>query len=266
MSIHESLIQTDDAQIELETTADVLKPTLNYGKQLVDELKLHVDSDGMRYESVDPANVAYVAIDVPAEAFESYRADETVIGLNLKTSMKALRAGRKRQEDAITLSYDNQKLSTTVQRDYDGVHMDLQNTFSTIDPDSIRQEPEMPDLDLPVEATIPRTLFEDVVDATNAVSDHIQFESDDGDLLISGKGDTKESAAVVSDVVDGEGANSIFSLDYFTSGVVDALKTVGVDEVTLQLGEDFPVIIEWETELNGATVTGEWLQAPRVTE
>jgi proliferating cell nuclear antigen len=266
MSIHESLVQTDDAQIEIETTASVIKPTIAYGRKLVNELNLHVDSDGLHYEAVDPANVAMVGMDVPKGAFEAYTVDETVIGLNMKQVNSALRAGRQREDDSIVLSYSDEMLSTTVRRDYDGTQLDLQNNFKTIDPDSVRGEPELPDLELDCTATIPRDLFEDVVKAIDITSDYIRLTNEGNDLVVIGEGATDDTRAVIDNVANGGTCDSIFSLDYIKNNLVKGLKAVDVDEITLHLDEEFPVHIEWETEMNDTTVTGEWFQAPRVSD
>jgi len=259
-----TLVETDDAQIEIETSADVIKPVFNYAKQLVREAKVHFDDDGIHYTAVDPANVAMVEMDVPKAAFESYDVDETIVGMDFKEVIKALRAGRKRQEDTITLSYEDRQLSTTVKRDYDGTKMDLQTNMMTIDPDSIRQEPEVPDLDLPVTATLNRTLFGDAIDAVNEVSDYVRLADNNGDLMISGESDVSDARGLVKGVANGEGSDSLFSLDYVKYTLLKGLKTVGVDEFTVELGEGFPMRVTWEKELNGATVEGMFFEPPRV--
>lgn len=262
--IHESLVATDDAAFELRAPASVVKPIFAYADALVDELKLHVATDGIAYEVVDPPNVAMCNLAVPAPAFETYDvAEATTVGINTSRMRDALRAGRQRQDDEIHLSYANRNLSTTVQREYDGTNMDLQTTIATIDPDSVRQEPDLPELELPASATIQRSMLRDAVDAVDAVSSHVRFTTTDGDLTISGEGNTDSASAVVGGVVDGGPADSIFSLDYL-KGLNTMLAAVDTDEVTLKLGEEFPVIVEWSTEWNGAEANGKFLQAPRI--
>lgn len=260
MQIHESLIQTDDAQVTIEASADVLKPILAYARPAVKELKLHVTEGGLEYKVVDKANVAMLTVDVPAESFNTYDVDETTIGIPVKKTMKALRAGRKQHNDNITLSYQNNHLTTTVDRDYDGTEMSLQTTFKTIDPDSIRKEPQAPTVDIDAEASVPRSLFNDVVAAVDEVSDHIKFENDGTDLLVGGESDIDDCVAVIDDVLaDGTAVDSIFSLDYCKKAK-KALRTLGMDNVDIRLGEDLPMVVEWETEY----MAGEWIQAPRI--
>jgi len=264
MSQLQTLTETDDAQVQIKTTADVIKPIFDYARRHVKEAKVHFDSDGINYEVVDPANVAMAQLHAPAGVFESYNVDETVVGLNLKETMKALRAGRKASEDTINLSYEDMQLSTTVHRDYDGTVMDLQTNLATIEPDALRQEPNLPDLEFDVSATLNRTLFEDVVDAVDEVSEHIRFESNGPDLCISGESDVSDARGVVRDVVNGEGADSLFSLDYITNNLIKSLKTVGVDEFELELGEEFPMRVNWAKDINDETIEGAYFMAPRI--
>lgn len=261
--IHESLVPTDDAAFELRAPASVVKPIFAYADALVDELRLHVSDDGLRYEVVDAANVAMCSIDVPAAAFDTFDAEELTTGLNVGRMTTSLRAGRQRQDDDIHLSYADRHLSTTVQREYDGAHMDLQATLATIDPDSIRQEPDLPDLDLPATATIQRAMLRDAVDAASAITDHVRFATEGDALEISGEGATDTTVAVIRDAVDGGDGDSQFSMDY-TRNMLDSLAAVGADEITMELGEEFPMRVEWTTEWNDAEVSGVWFQAPRI--
>lgn len=267
MSIHESLVSTEDSSINIETSADVIKPVFGFGSKLADEMKIHFKPEGVSYEVVDATNVAMIGLDVPAKAFDTYDVEETVLGVNLKTTMGALRAGRQRNSDTISLSVDGDRLKTVVQRDYDGTHMDLQNEVRLIDPDSIRGEPEIPDLGLPAEATIPGKLFEDVTDQVDTYSEHILIGSDGNDLVFDGSGVEENTRAVVTGEVeneDSEDVESMFSLDYLKNDAVKAFKAIGADELTVKFGQEFPVRFEFTTELNGAEVTGSWFQAPHI--
>jgi proliferating cell nuclear antigen len=264
MSDLTTLVATDDAQIQIETTADVIKPIFAYAKELVKEVRIYFDSDGLHYKAVDPANVAMVRMDVPKEAFETYNVDETVIAVHTKEVMQALRAGRKRHADSITFGHENMRLSTTVNRDYDGTEMDLQTNMATIDPDAVRQDPEIPDLDFDATATINCSLFNDAVEAVDDVSDYVRLANNGGDLLIVGDSDVSDARAQVKNVVTGDGADSLFSLDYIKHTMLPAFKTVGIDEFTIEFDEEFPIRATWETELGEATVDGEYFQAPRI--
>lgn len=264
-AVTESLVETDDATATIETTADVLKPAIGYARNLVDECKLHVDGDGLYYLAVDPSNVGMVSAYVPAACFETYDVDETTIGLDLAETMGALRLGRQSQQDTISLNYSNEMLQTSVHRDYDGTALSLEHSFKTIDPGSIREEPDPPELSYPATATIPRDLFGDVVESVGALSDRLRFANDGDDLVfvVLGGDDDDSVRAVVDGVVDGGSVDSLFSLDYLETAL-SSFAAIGADQLTFHFGEEIPVRIEWEVELNEDPVTGYWLQAPRI--
>lgn len=264
MALTGKLVPTDDATVRLLATADRVKPIVAYADPLVSEFKLHADADGLRYNLRDPANVTQIGMNVPAEAFDEFDADETTIGVDTGRVLNALRAGRKRQRDSVQVSYADEYLTTEVQREYDGMHMDLRNRIATIDPDAIRGEPDPLEDQWSDVGTVPRNALEDAITAGNVVADYVTLKSNGGDLEVHAAGDTNDAAAVMNDVMTGEGlCESYLSLDYLTD-MLTALTTVGAEEVTIQIADDYPVRFGWEREWNDATVEGFWTQAPRI--
>lgn len=263
MNYAESLFETDDATVDIETTADVLKPVIGHARKLVTELKLHASDDGLHYRTVDGANVAMMSVDVPAACFERYDVDETTIGLDLKKTMGALRLARQSEPDGIALNYADEMLNTSVQRDYDGTTLDLEHSHKTLEPESIRDEPDDVDIDWSGTATLSRDLFGDVVETIGTVTGYHRFVSDGDDLVIAASDDLGASRAVVEGVLDGGPADSTLSGHYLETAL-SAFAAIGAEELTLSLGEDIPMRIDWSVELGGESVTGYWMQAPRV--
>jgi len=255
-------------QLHIEATADTIKPVFAYPRKLVDECKLNVTHNGLEYTAVDPANVAMLGLNVPPEAFETYSVEETTMGIDLKSVMGALRAGRQKESDEITLTRDGNMLKSRIHRDYSGTQLSLENRLKLIDPDSIRQEPEIPDIELNGEATIPRRMFDDIINQVDYYGEHIQIGAQGNNLVIDTETDTEATTAVVEDVVNNSGSDevsSLFSMDYMKDAI-KAFATIGVDELSLKFGTDLPVRIDFEKELNGATVTGNWFMAPRMRD
>jgi proliferating cell nuclear antigen len=123
----------------------------------------------------------------------------------------------------------------------------MEYTLALIDPDSIRSEPEIPDLDLPATIVLEGRNINRGVKAADMVSDHIRLrvgETDAGDdaFVIEAEGDTDDVTVALDrdDLIDltvGD-ASSLFSLDYLK----DMNKAISSgDEVTIELGEEFPV-------------------------
>jgi len=237
--------------------ADTLRTALDSVSVLVDECKIHLEEDGLRIRAVDPANVGMVDLSLDAAAFESYEADGGLIGVNL-TRLEDI-AGMADADQLIHLELDEETRKLQIRID------GLEYTLALIDPDSIRQEPELPDLDLSSEIVIEGADIDRAVRAADMVSDHIALGVDaDAELFyIDAEGDTDDvhlelGQGDLIDLTAGD-AHSLFSLDYLK----DMNKAIPKDgEVTLELGEEFPVKIHFEVAEGQGSVT--YMLAPRI--
>lgn len=224
---------------------------------LVDECKIRLNEDGIRITAVDPANVGMVDTQLHKAGFESYEADGGVIGVNLSRLQDI--AGMANSGDLVLLELDEEtrKLHISI----DG----LEYTLALIDPDSIRQEPDIPDLDLPAEVVIEGNDVNRAVKAADMVSDHLRLrvDPDTDSFYVEAEGDTDDVDLELGrddliDLTPGE-ASSLFSLDYFK----DMNKAIPKDaEVRIELGEEFPVKMHFDTS-DGQCVTT-FMLAPRI--
>jgi len=237
--------------------ADTLRTALDSVSVLVDECKIHLEEDGLRIRAVDPANVGMVDLSLDAAAFESYEADGGIIGVNL-TRLEDI-AGMADNDQLVHLELDEETRKLHIRID------GLEYTLALIDPDSIRQEPELPDLDLSSEIVIEGADIDRSVRAADMVSDHIALGVDaDGEFFyVDAEGDTDDVHLELEDddLIDlaAGDAHSLFSLDYLK----DMNKAIPKDgEVTLELGEEFPVKIHFDIAEGQGTVT--YMLAPRI--
>ncbi len=237
--------------------ADTLQATLDSVGVLVDECKIHLESEGLEIRAVDPANVGMVDLSLDGDAFESYEADGGVIGVNL--SRLADIAGMASGDQLVHLDLDEEtrKLHISI----DG----LEYTLALIDPDSIREEPDLPELDLPANIVIEGRDIDRAVTAADMVSDHIELGVDAGNdvFYVAAEGDTDDVHLELDedDLIDlaaGE-ASSLFSLDYLK----DMNRAIPKDaEVTVELGEEFPVKLHFDIAEGKGSVT--YMLAPRI--
>jgi len=238
-------------------SAETLKTTLDSVSVLVDECKIHLEEDGFEIRAVDPANVGMVDLSLDASAFESYEADGGVIGVNLSRLEDIAGMADKGQLVHLELDEETRKLHIQI----DG----LEYTLALIDPDSIRQEPDIPDLDLPATVVIEGKDIDRSVRAADMVSDHIALGVDDVEevFYVEAEGDTDDVNLKLDaeDLISLEVADcvSLFSLDYLK----DMNKAIPKDaEVTLLLGEEFPVKLKFEIAEGQGHVT--FMLAPRI--
>ncbi|WP_323191401.1 DNA polymerase sliding clamp [Halostella sp. PRR32] len=238
-------------------SAETLRTALDSVSVLVDECKIHLNEDGIEIRAVDPANVGMVDLSLSADAFESYEADGGLIGVNLSRLEDIAGMADAGQLVELELDEETRKLHTQI----DG----LEYTLALIDPDSIRQEPDIPDLDLPAEIVIEGADIDRAVTAADMVSDHIALGVDEADELfyIDAEGDTDDVHLELdqSDLIDLQvgPAHSLFSLDYLK----DMNKAIAKDaEVTMELGEEFPVKLHFDIAEGNGHVT--FMLAPRI--
>ena len=238
-------------------SADTLRETLDSVSVLVDECKIHLDEDGLSIRAVDPANVGMVDLDLGAAAFESYEADGGIIGVNLSRLEDI--AGMADSDQLVQLELDEETRKLHIQID------GLEYTLALIDPDSIRQEPDIPDLDLSANVVIEGADIDRAVRAADMVSDHIALGVDAADELfyVDAEGDTDDVHLELTrdQLIDLEAgdAHSLFSLDYLK----DMNKAIPKDaEVELELGDEYPVKIHYDIAEAQGRVT--YMLAPRI--
>lgn len=238
-------------------SANTLRTTIDSVSVLVDECKIHLNEDGLAIRAVDPANVGMVDLSLDASAFESYEADGGVIGVNLSRLEDI--AGMAGADQLVQLELDEETRKLHIQID------GLSYTLALIDPDSIRQEPDIPDLDLPATIVVEGSDISRAVKAADMVSDHIALGVDEAEDLfyVSAEGDTDDVRLELTreDLIDltPGAARSLFSLDYLK----DMDKALpGDGEVTIELGEEFPVKLHYETAEGKGNVT--YMLAPRI--
>jgi len=238
-------------------SASTLRDSLDAVSVLVEECKIRLNEEELSIRAVDPANVGMVDLTLEAAAFESYEADGGVIGVNL-TRLEEV-AGMANADDLIHLELDEETRKLHIECE------GLSYTLALIDPDSIRKEPDIPDLDLPAEITLEGAQLDRGITAADMVSDHIRLRVDEGEetFHIEAEGDTDDvdlqlEAEELINLTAGP-ADSLFSLDYLK----DMNKAIASDaEVRVELGEEFPVKLHYEFAEGLGTVT--FMLAPRI--
>ena len=242
-----------------EINAGLLKSSVDTVSVLVDECKVRLDEDGLSIKAVDPANVGMVELDIPADSFGSYEADEEVLGLNLVRFEDIV--GMANKGDVVEMELDEETRKLTIRID------GLRYTLSLIDPDSIHQEPNVPDLDLPGDIELAGREIRRGVKAAGMVSDHMAFgvSGDEDTFYMRAEGDTDDVRVDLTeeDVIGletgGEKAESLFSLDYLDSMAKAIPNDAAVD---VEVGDDYPVKMNLDVAGGDAHVT--YLLAPRI--
>ena len=238
-------------------SADTLGDALDSVSVLVDECKIRLEDEGLTIRAVDPANVGMVDLTLDAASFESYETDGGVIGVNLSRLEEFVGMADSGQLVQLELEEETRKLHVQIEG--------LEGTLALIDPESIRQEPDLPDLDLPANVVVEGADIARAVTAADMVSDHIALgvDGDDETFYVDAEGDTDDVHLELTreDLIDltAGGARSLFSLDYLQ----DMNKAIPSDaEVSMELGEEFPVKLHFDIAEGNGNVT--YMLAPRI--
>nr|WP_275039342.1 MULTISPECIES: DNA polymerase sliding clamp [Halococcus] len=254
----ESLPTGNVGRFEAAIEVGHLQEVIDAAHAIVDECRIHLDTDELVIRAVDPANVAMIDENVSADAFEAYDTDCGEIGINLE-----------RLDEVVGIADNNDDL---VQFDLDPKtrKLDVQvnaveYTLALIDPESIRAEPDIPDLDLPATVSMDEAEFKRAIRAADMVSDHITLQVDEREecFIANAEGDTDDVDLELSgdDLEDADwgSAYSLFSLEYLK----DLRKPIPSDTVVrMQLGEEFPIKLTFE--LADGAVDVEFMVAPRI--
>jgi len=238
--------------------ADTFSAFIEPVSALVSECKIHLTEDGLDIRAVCAANVAMVDVSLDAGAFESYDADGGTLGVDLERLEDVL--GMADSDDLVAFELDDETRKLHIEID------GLEYTLALIDPDSIRQEPDIPDLDLPATYVFEGRRLDRAVTVADLVSDHIRIEGVAADTLaFSADGDTDDAEDrlvqddLLSGRLDGEAVASLFSLDYLK----DMKKAVPSDaDVSLLLGDEMPIKMRYSKSDGDVSVLN--LLAPRI--
>ena len=253
----ESVLTGPPERFQAAILGGELKNFVSTLRVIVDEAKLTVGSDGITSRAVDPANVAMYDLELSAAAFESYESGDGLLGVNLERFESVLKLAKK--DDLVQVSFDTSTYKLLIV--IDGVEF----TMACIDPDSIRQEPEIPEMELPISLTVGGSQISRAVKAADMVSDHIGFRCVEADetVFIEAEGDTDDVSLRLTadeyeslDAVDGR---ALFSLDYIKNISKKLPKT---DDVTLTFGDQFPMLVDYEIADGECSVAA--MVAPRI--
>jgi len=284
-----TLPESDVPKIELVAEeSGELREWFRLISSTVDEAKVRPTPEGLSVTAVDPANVAMLETTFHADFFSTYDVSEGVLGVNIEAIYKdALDGGLtsisktapvriyttttvpESSELAASQVDDNSPL-LVVEHAEDGT---LAAVLRLIDPDSLRTEPDVPDLDLDTEYEVPAEDFERIVQAVNkSVSDHTRLVGTEDQFIISAQGDVTELVGTPdSEVVRGpprdEVRQSLYSNEYLTD-FARGVPRRNRHTFNVRLDTEFPVKIDVELLTTGvgdetyADVT--YMLAPRI--
>ena len=252
---------TSNVRWDVETTGGKAKGWFSVMDSHADESKLHLEPDGVTALFVDPANVLMQDVKIGEDAFESYTwrqpagqlyDQDRVIGISQTWITDYLKLFTK--TESVRFQVDEKPQFAILGENFSV-------TMPTIDPDSVRREPDLPGLDLPGSVTVDAESFIEGIEAADSVSQHVGIIIYDGECYLYANGDLDQEWVAV-ETVEGEGyASSLFSLDYL-SDYVSSIPSGATDEITIYGGREFPMFFEHDVVSEAANFR--MMLAPRI--
>ncbi|WP_435119122.1 hypothetical protein [Halolamina sp. C58] len=269
----------EDASVSLASCGDALRSFFELPSVLVRECILRFDEDGLHVRAVDPSNVGMIDVEMPGEMFGRYEVsggDEVEFGVNLERLRKTLRWARKGRGNAdgdpVTIDFLPSVRRIRVRVVREDSRMVRKSEWGTIDPDSVRDRPNIPNLDLPNRADPEIGALGDALTAVDAAGDHMELTREEETLVLSShgnnnQGDDDERVTLLESAWDNRDADaaepctSIFSLDY-CEDMIGAIDSADADRLTLKWGDEFPIKIAFTDEK--WSISGVFMLAPRI--
>ncbi len=244
---------------EAEIDAGLLKECVEAIVAVVDEGKVRISDEDLNLRAVDPSNVAMVTFQLQRDAFDVYRFSngdgaELEMGIDFPKLGGILGIGGREQ---VRLSVDDNVQKLNVQMG------SLTYTVNLLDPSSLRKEPKVPELEFPVQVVIDTEEFRRTIRAAEKIGEHILFgvEGDEFYMEVEGEMDKLRLGMRKEQLIHLTPGtlHSLFTLDYISA----MSKGMGhVDHITLNLGKNYPLQIEFEIADGKGKVS--YLLAPRV--
>ena len=228
---------------------------------LVPEVRMHISHDDLIVRCVDIANVAMVDIVYRKESFESFKViDHHAIGIDLAIWQKFLKNVKKNNSvlfEVVRKELPSNKTEEDIKKDITVLPVfeytyklscnGTEITGKTLDVNTIRRDPNMPSVVLPTKIDLTAGDLIETIRGAHDVSDKIELSCNekalsDNVLKAIAEYGTSKSVKVVNTLsITGDGARSIFSLDY----LIDIVKAIQDKKeiVTIDMGNDHPIKI-----------------------
>lgn len=216
-------------QFKAVLSQETLKTITSAISTIVSEAKIQILPTGLKIQAVDPATVCMAFVEVGADAFDFYKADEGMIALDLPR-LASFAEGK--EPVTLELDPDTHKLKISTGK--------AKYSMSLLDPSSIKDTPRLPQLDMPCSVSIPGSELQASIKACMKVCDHVIIAQEE-DFSFEAKGDI-DAVKIVYPLAELTGikqgtSRSLFSLDYME----DIAKIAGkAAAVKVDSGIDYP--------------------------
>ena len=202
--------------------------------ELVTEVKIKIDKNGMGIIAIDPANVSLVSFKLPISSFSTFEANEEIIGLNLDSLKQVL----KRWDVGSSLTMQTEENTLKIE-----IYDKTKRTFKLALIDIEQEEKAMPMLDFSCKVEMSSLDFAEAIEDCSIVADSCSFAIAQNKFIIEAKGLNSAKAEFSEEVkAEGEG-KAKYSLEYMQK-FIRASKLS--EKVKINFSNDYPLKIEFK--------------------
>ena len=219
---------------------------------MVLEVRIKVNKEGMSIIAIDPANVAMISFKLPASAFSELEIDnEEVLGVSLDSLKAVLRRIKSGSVLTITKQENELKLviNDKIKREFNLALIEIEG-----------EEKEIPSLSFVSKIEISSVDFSEAVEDCSVVADSCSFISEPDKFIMHAKGSLNSFKSEFSSDevnIEAQEANSKYSLEYLQK-MIKATKLT--DKAVINFSSDYPLKLEFNTPF----IELSFILAPRV--
>ena len=220
---------------------------------LVLEVKIKVNREGMSIIAIDPANVAMILFKLPASAFSELDVEgEEILGVSLESLKSVLR--RIKPSSILVLTREENELKIQIKDK-------IKKEFNLALIDVEGEEKGIPSLEFNSKIEMSSIDFSEAIEDSSVVADSCSFVSEVDKFVIQAKGSLNSFKSEFSSdelsIQTIENSNSKYSLEYLQK-MVKATKLV--DKVKINFSNDYPLRLDFTTPF----IELSFILAPRV--
>ena len=214
--------------------AGVFIDAINIISELVSEIRMKFNADGLKIVAIDPTNAAMLLFKLPATAFTHYEVgQEEAIGISLDDFKQVLRRGK---QESLSLETKEDKLYV-----YFG---EAKKNFVLSLMDIEGEERKEPELKFNVNLKIDASKFQEAIEDCSVVSDSILFSLGEKGFILDSKSSLHSASVRLLSEGFSDAIKSRYSLDYLQKMAKAARLS---DEVRIQFSNDYPLRLYYLT-------------------
>ena len=221
--------------------------------ELVTEVRIKVNSEGMFLTAVDPATVAMVYFTLPADLFSQFNVEkEEILGVNLDNLKSILR--RCGLGSSLIMEREDNLLKLSIQ---DRIKRDF--TLALIDIEG--EEKEMPQWDFKSVIKMDSQSFVDAIEDCAVVSDACTFRAEPNKFTVESKGLNSARTEFSSDEIQifSDSSSARFSLEYLTKFIKGSKVS---NNVEINFSDNHPMRVNFPS----GKIMLSFVLAPRVEQ